>query len=109
MLALAGDLQDLGLSMNGLSYRVSPELLEASRDEMLEAAMAKLKTLAGRTAASLDKTQHEFLQIDVNMGGGYHAPVMRAMAMESSSLPAKRAMRTSSLERQGSKLAKNST
>lgn len=84
LLDLTGELQKMGLSMNGLSYTVSPELLEETRNSLLEDALAKLKTKAERTAKALGKSKTELLQINVDHGGGYHAPVMRAMAMDSS-------------------------
>ncbi len=84
LLKLAGELQELGMAMNGLSYSVSPELLEETRNNMLEDALAKLVTKAERTAKTLGKKETEFLQINVDMGrGGYQQPhMMRAMSMD---------------------------
>lgn len=84
LLQLTGDLQKMGLSMSGLSYSVSPELLEETRNNMLEAALKKLTTKAARTAKALGKTKADLLQINVDSGGGYARPqMMRAMAMDS--------------------------
>ncbi len=81
LLKLAGDLQDIGLKMNGLNYMVSPELLEETRNGLLEDALEKLRVKADRTAKALGKTKTEFLQINVDTGGYYQPPMMRTMAM----------------------------
>lgn len=80
-LELAGDLQELGLTMNGLNYTLSPEKLEETRNNLLEAALQKLIVKADRTAKALGKSSSEMLQVNIDMGGGYHPPVMRTMAM----------------------------
>ncbi|MEC7029652.1 MAG: SIMPL domain-containing protein [Pseudomonadota bacterium] len=83
-LELAGDLQELGLTMNGLSYSLSPEKLEETRNSLLEAALSKLVEKSERTAKALGKSSSEMLQINVDMGGNhYQPPMMRGMAMES--------------------------
>jgi len=83
LLELAGELQDLGLTMNGLSYNVSPELLEKTRNGLLEVALGKLTEKANRTAKAIGKDDVEFLQINVDMGGNdYNPRVMRSMAMD---------------------------
>ena len=82
-LELAGDLQEMGLAMNGLNYTLSPEKLEETRNSLLEAALAKLVEKSERTAKALGKSSSEMLQINVDMGGNhYQPPVMRAMAMD---------------------------
>lgn len=82
LLALSGELQKMGLAMNGLNYSVSPELLEETRENLLEDAIAKLKTKAERTAKALGKNNVELLQINVDMGGDYHPQMARTMAMD---------------------------
>lgn len=82
LLELAGTLQEMGLTMSGLNYTVSPELLEQTRESLLEAALAKLTAKAKRAAAALGKSEAGLLEVDVSMDGGhYPQPVMRAMAM----------------------------
>ncbi|MCD8498074.1 MAG: SIMPL domain-containing protein [Alphaproteobacteria bacterium] len=87
LLELVADLQEQGLSMQGLSYAVSPELMEETQNNMLEAALGKLKTKAERTAKALGKDSADLLNINVDIGGGvmYGRPMMaRAeMAMDS--------------------------
>lgn len=82
VLALAGALQDMGLVMNGLNYTLSPELAETTRDELLEAALVKLKAKAERTARALGKGLADLIEINVDSGAPYYPPVpmMRSMA-----------------------------
>lgn len=82
LLELAGKLQEMGLVMNGLNYAVSPELLEETRNNLLEDALGKLRTKAERTSAALGKKSTEFLQINVDTNGGYQPRMHRAMAMD---------------------------
>ena len=82
LLELVGELQEMGLSMNGLNYQVSPELLEETRDSLLEDALKKLTAKANRTAKALGKSKAELKQINVNMGGGGYYPKARMAMME---------------------------
>ena len=83
VLELTGALQEMGLSMNNLSYVVSPELLETTQDSLMEAALAKVKAKAERTAKALGKGKADLVEINVDMGGNYYPqPMMRAMAMD---------------------------
>lgn len=87
VLKFVGELQDLGLSMNNLSYEVSPELLEETRDQMLETALEKLTRKADRTAKAIGKTSAEMKEINIDTGGGYRPqPVYakRSMMMDAS-------------------------
>lgn len=84
LLELVGDLQEIGLSMQGLSYQVSPELLEETREGLLEAALKKLTSKAERTAQALGKKSAELKTVNVDMGGFYQPqPRMEMMAMKS--------------------------
>lgn len=76
LLELVGELQGMGLTLNGLSYQVSPELLEETRNDMLEGAMEKLMVKAERTAKAIRKDDVDFLQINVDMGGYHPQPRM---------------------------------
>jgi predicted secreted protein len=75
LLDLTGKIQELGFAMNNLSYTVSPELLEATRDELLTAALKKLQSKAGIVAKTLDKTAYDLVDVNVDTGG----PVMPMM------------------------------
>lgn len=81
VLKLVGELQDIGLSMNGLSYQVSPELLEETRDQMLEVALTKLMKKANRTAKAIGKSSAEMKTINVDTNGYRPPHVYRAKAM----------------------------
>ncbi len=82
LLELTGKLQEMGLTMSGLSYALSPELLEETRDNLLEVALKKLQAKAARTAKALGKTSADLLQVNVDMGGGTRPQMMRSsMAM----------------------------
>ena len=90
LLALVGRIQGAGLAMNGLNYSVSPELLEETRNGLLEAALKKLLIKAKRIARTLGKTKSELLHVTVNNGGGgYRAEnrQMRSMAMSDMAAP----------------------
>lgn len=79
LLELTGDLQALGMSMSGLNYSVSPDLLEETRDSLLEAALAKLSAKATRIAKALGKKSSDLVEINVDMGGYRPSPQPRMM------------------------------
>lgn len=84
LLELTGELQSMGLVMNGLNYTLSPALLEQTQESLLEAALTKLKAKAERAAKALGKTSADLLEVNIDMGGGYSPqPMMRTMAMDS--------------------------
>ena len=66
LLDLAGKIQGKGLVMDGLNYTLSPEVAAQIQDEMLEDALAKLKTRAERAAKALGKTTAELKEIDTD-------------------------------------------
>jgi predicted secreted protein len=85
LLDLVGDLQADGFAMNGLNYQVSPELMEETKNAMLEDALKKLTVKAERTAKALGKNTANLLQVSVDSGGHHPQPMMMArstMAME---------------------------
>lgn len=86
LLRLMGELQALGLTVSGLQYTVSPELLEETREGLLEGALEKLGAKAARAAKALGKSKADLLEVNVDMGGYYPPqPMMaRGMAMEMS-------------------------
>ncbi len=85
LLELAGKLQALGMNMSGLSYSVSPALLEKTRDAMLEVALVKLATKAQRAAKALGKASSDLLEVNINTSGGVHR-YNNTMRMESVSM-----------------------
>ena len=81
LLELTGELQKMGLIMNGLNYTLTPEKMEETRDDLMEAALEKIKDKAGRTAKVLGKSTVQIREINVDTGGNYHPqPMMRTMA-----------------------------
>ena len=93
LLELAGKIQGTGFLMGGLSYTLSPEVAAQVQDEMLEAALEKLRARAMRAAKALGKKEAELKEI--NTQGNYNPvqPVyhrgarMEAMAMSDSMAP----------------------
>lgn len=87
VLDLAGELQGMGLAMTTLSYSISPELYEETKNNMLEAALEKLQTKARRTAGALGKNNASLLQVNVDSGCTPVRPVMMARGMALDAAP----------------------
>jgi predicted secreted protein len=81
LLPLAGNLQDIGLIMNDLSYQISPQKEEDARDALLEAALTKLKSKAERAAKILGKSQADFAEINVDTNFSNPGPIRPMMMM----------------------------
>lgn len=81
LLKLAGEFQDIGLLMSGLTYTVSPDKREKIKDGLLEKAITKLKSRASRAAKAIGKDKFEFAHINVNDNNHYPAPLPRNYAM----------------------------
>lgn len=93
LLELAGKIQNAGFLMDGLSYTLSPEVAAQVQDEMLEAALEKLRTRAERAAKALGKKEAELKEI--NTQGNYtpaqpvyHRGVRAEMAVMSDKMAA---------------------
>lgn len=88
LLKLTGELQDMGMLINGLNYTLSVEKTESIKDNLMEAALVKLKTRAERAAKALGKTQTDLVDVNVDSSNSMSPPypVMRAMAMSSDSM-----------------------
>lgn len=86
LLELAADLQELGLTMSGMNYSLSPRRQEEVADTLMSAALEKLRSRAEATAAAMGKSSVEIVEITMNSsgGGGYYRGLSTAMAMESS-------------------------
>lgn len=94
LLGLAGELQELGLDMNGLSYALSPEAAASIQDGLMEDALRQLQTRADRAASALNKSAAELTNIMVNNNDRasqkprYSRTEMRSMtATDSASAP----------------------
>lgn len=66
VLMLAGQIQDMGFVMNSLSYHLSREKREETRDNLMEATITKLRERAERIAKALGKTEVDFVEINVD-------------------------------------------
>lgn len=69
LLDLTGDLQELGLTMNGLSYTLSPETAVSVQDSLMEDALKQLQTRANRAAKALGKSSADLRDVNVNSSG----------------------------------------
>lgn len=82
LLKLVGDLQGLGLLVQGLHYSISSERIDQIRDAMMEKAIINLIKKAERVGNTLNK-KHVKL-IDINVGESYAPDFLRPMMMASS-------------------------
>jgi predicted secreted protein len=87
LLPLTGDLQDMGLNVQNLSYTLSPEKEEQAKDALLESALAKLKAKAERTAKALGKSHADL--VEVNIDSSYNPPPMMPMMARAMTMSAK--------------------
>ena len=72
VLELAGKLQDMKLTMNGLSYMLAPETAVEIQDNLMEDALKQLQQRANRAAKALGKTKAELRDVNVQGGGVPH-------------------------------------
>ena len=86
VLDMVAELQELGMTMNGLSYSLSAQRQEEVADSLMEAALAKVRNRADATAAAMGKSSVEIVELTVNSNsnGGYYRGAVSALAMESS-------------------------
>lgn len=75
LLELAGKIQGAGFVMGALSYTLSPEVAAQVQDEMLEAALTKLKSRAQRAAKALGKSKAELKEINTQGNSNAVRPV----------------------------------
>jgi predicted secreted protein len=78
LLDVVGKIQEMGFAMNNLSYTLSPEVLEKTRDELMVAALRKLTAKADVVAKTLGKTKAELVDVNVDTGGPVQ-PMYKAM------------------------------
>ena len=88
LLDLAGELQKLGLTMNGLSYTLDPETAVKVQDSLMESALKQLQERANRAAAALGKTGAALRDVSVQSDNmPYPQPYLaRSMKMESAAM-----------------------
>jgi predicted secreted protein len=88
LLALMGDLQQQGLTTQGLTFEVKEESLRKAEDGLTAGALAALRERAGKVAADLGMTVQQIRDVTVgNAEGGARPPMplMRAAAASASS------------------------
>jgi predicted secreted protein len=85
ILKLAGELQAAGLVMDDLSYMLSPEKAEETKDGLMERALAKVKAKADRAAKAMGKPRAEMVEVSIDASNQVAPPrPMMAMAMAKS-------------------------
>ncbi len=86
ILKVAGELQDMGLVMNGLNYTLSPAKADEAQESLMESALAKVRQKAERAAKALGKTKVELSEVSVDAVNNV-MPMMR-MSMKAEMAPA---------------------
>jgi predicted secreted protein len=83
ILTLAGDIQEMGFAMSGLSYSLSNAKADEVRDGLMESALTRARAKAERAAKALGKSEVDIAQVNVDANTSYNAPmpVMRMQAM----------------------------
>jgi predicted secreted protein len=61
VLNVTGEIQDMGFAMNGLSYQLSTDKYESTRDGLMEDTVKALKERAMRVARALGKSDVDFV------------------------------------------------
>jgi len=64
VLKLVGDLQSMGLKMNGLNYMVDPKTAVKVQDDLMEVAIKELTIRANRVAKALGKSSAEIRELN---------------------------------------------
>jgi len=79
VLNLVAELQEMGLTMNGLNYSLSDLRQEEVADTLMESALDRLRERSQAAAAALGKSDFELLEI--TMDGGNNSGFMRSTSM----------------------------
>lgn len=78
LLDLVGNIQEMGLGMNNLSYTLSDERAVEIQDQLMEGALEELQNRADRAASALNKGSAALREVNVQSSGG--SPKMYARA-----------------------------
>jgi predicted secreted protein len=81
LLAVAGQLQESGLALNGLYYSLSPALHESVSAELLQSALGKLQGRAEAAAGTLGKSTAALVEVSMDASPNFAQPFF-PMAME---------------------------
>ena len=77
ILKLTGELQEIGLAVDGLSYTISNDKREEVRDSLMELAVEKLMKKSKRVAKALGKDVIKVLSINVDADTSRPYPVIQ--------------------------------
>ena len=77
ILKLTGELQEIGLAVDGLSYTISNDKREEVRDSLMELAVEKLMKKSKRVAKALGKDVIKVLSINVDTDTSRPYPVIQ--------------------------------
>ncbi len=80
ILQSVGKIQELGLTMDGLNYNLSPEAADSVRDDLMTKALAKIRTRADIAAKALGKSSAEIQQVTID--GAYQPSPSPRMYMK---------------------------
>jgi len=81
LLEAVGELQSIGMEINGLDYSLSEEAFAQISDSLLSIALEKLQSRASETAELLDKSSANLVEVTINgdRGAGFFQPRMAMM------------------------------
>ncbi|HEY8963539.1 MAG TPA: SIMPL domain-containing protein [Alphaproteobacteria bacterium] len=81
LLDLAGKIQSMGFTMQGLNYSLSPEKADGVRDNLMQKALTQLGAKAKIAATALGKSSYDVIDVSVDGAMPYNPPVAyRSMA-----------------------------
>lgn len=80
LLDLAGKIQNLGFTMQGLSYSLSPEKAESVHDDLMQKALKKLTAQARLAQTALGKGSFEILDVSFEGAQPPVYPMFKPMA-----------------------------
>ncbi len=81
LLEAVGELQSIGMEINGLDYSLSEEAFAQTSDSLLSIALEKLQSRASETAELLDKSSTNLVEVTINgdRSAGFFQPRMAMM------------------------------
>ena len=89
VLTAVRDLQNMNFAMQNLSYQVTPELREKTRDSLLENAVQKLRMRAERVAKALGKNDVDVAELQIGKSNNNNRPRPRMMQAMTESVSSK--------------------
>lgn len=84
---LLGKLQEK-LRIEGIHYRVSPEVQNSTEEELINTALANFKKRAEQIKTSMGRAEYRVARIDVQAANDFQPPMMRMAAMDSVAMAA---------------------